>query len=99
MQSQALVQIRVDRPLKDEVSALFSSLGIDLSTAVRMFFQRCRAEQGIPFPLSLNKAAAPSARTPRIGLAKGKWTFPEDWDAQDRELDKTLEEDFYANLA
>ncbi len=40
MPAQSLIQIRVDRPLKDDVSALFASLGIDMSTAVRMFFQR-----------------------------------------------------------
>ncbi len=99
MQAQSLIQIRVDRPLKDEVSALFASLGIDMSTAVRMFFQRCRVEQGIPFPLSLTVAAPAPARPIRSGIAKGKWTFPNDWDEQDRKLDKTLEEDFYASLA
>ena len=99
MPAQSLIQIRVDRPLKDDVSALFSSLGIDMSTAVRMFFQRSRAERGIPFPLTLAVAAPSSTRQVRIGIAKGKWSFPGDWEAQDRELDKAIEEDFYANLA
>ena len=39
---QALIQIRVDRPLKEEVAEIFSSLGIDISTAVRIFLQRCK---------------------------------------------------------
>ena len=60
MPAQSLIQIRVDRPLKDDVSALFASLGIDMSTAVRMFFQRCRAEQGIPFPLTFGILDTPS---------------------------------------
>ena len=50
---QTLIQIRVDRPLKEEVSDIFSSLGIDMSTAVRMFFQRCRKVRGSFLPIVL----------------------------------------------
>ena len=94
MQEQALVQVRIDRSLKDEVSKLFESLGFDISTAVRMFFQRCRAQRGIPFPLSAEGVAT---TIPRIGIAKGKWDFPEDWEAQDKAMDKEIEADFYAD--
>ena len=31
----------------------------------------------------------------RIGLAKGKWTFPEDWETKDKALDKEIEDDFF----
>ena len=90
MQAQSLIQIRVDRPLKEEVADIFSSLGMDISTAVRVFFQRCRAERGIPFPLTLSREAAESPRI-RIGLAKGKWRFPKDWEARDKAMDKEIE--------
>ena len=90
---QSLIQIRVDRPLKEEVSEIFSSLGIDISTAVRMFFQRCRRVKGIPFALTVQDP--PSA--PRIGLSKGKWNFPADWEAQDKALDAEIAKDFYAD--
>ena len=99
MQSSTLVQVRVDRPLKEEVSTLFESLGIDISTAVRMFFQRCRAEQGIPFPLTNAVTPAHSGAGPRIGLAKGKWAFPKDWEKRDKAMDKEIEKDFRASLA
>ena len=89
---QSLIQIRVDRPLKEEVSEIFSSLGIDISTAVRMFLQRCRRVKGIPFALTVQDP--PSA--PRIGLSKGKWNFPADWEAQDKALDAEIAKDFYA---
>ena len=39
---QALIHIRVDHPLKEEVAEIFSSLGIDISTAVRIFLQSAR---------------------------------------------------------
>ena len=52
--ANTLVQIRVDDKLKDEVSAIYDQLGLDLSTAVRIFFKRTVAEQGIPFTMKLN---------------------------------------------
>ncbi|MBR3070999.1 MAG: type II toxin-antitoxin system RelB/DinJ family antitoxin [Fibrobacter sp.] len=33
----SILQIRVDDKLKDEVSSLFESLGMDIPTAVRIF--------------------------------------------------------------
>ena len=90
---QALIQIRVDRPLKDEVAEIFTSLGIDMSTAVRMFFQRCKRIKGIPFALTL----AEQKPKVKLGLSKGKWKFPKDWEARDKALDKEIEADFYAN--
>jgi addiction module RelB/DinJ family antitoxin len=94
MHAQSLIQVRIDRPLKEDVSQILESVGLDISTAVRMFFLRCRAERGIPFPLSVTSAANKQVK---IGLAKGKWTFPDDWEAQDKALDKELEADFYAD--
>lgn len=52
--SSSLVQIRVDDKLKDDVTAVYDGLGLDISTAVRIFFKRCVAEQGIPFAMKLN---------------------------------------------
>ena len=34
----AIMQIRLDNTLKEEADALFSSLGLDTPTAVRIFF-------------------------------------------------------------
>ncbi len=95
MQAQSLIQIRVDRPLKEEVSEIFSSLGLDVSTAVRMFFQRCRLEKGIPFSLTLSRGEAVPRRV-QIGLAKGRWRFPKNWEKQSQAMDKQIEDDFYA---
>ena len=78
MIQQSLIQIRVDRPLKEEVASIFSSLGIDMSTAVRVFFQQCRKVKG--------------------GKSKGKWSFPKDWEKQDKALDKEIEAGFYADI-
>lgn len=48
----SILQIRVDDKLKDEVSSLFESLGMDIPTAVRIFFKRAVIERGLPFNVS-----------------------------------------------
>jgi DNA-damage-inducible protein J len=55
MAEQVLVQARVDKELKQEVSEIYEALGMDLPTAIRMFFVRTRMERGIPFDTTLPK--------------------------------------------
>ncbi|MDR0910357.1 MAG: type II toxin-antitoxin system RelB/DinJ family antitoxin [Spirochaetaceae bacterium] len=43
------VQIRLDEETKWAAEDLFDSLGLDLSTAVRMFLAACMRENGLPF--------------------------------------------------
>ena len=45
--ASTLVQIRVDEKLKDDAAAVYENPGLDLSTAVRIFFKRSVAENGI----------------------------------------------------
>ncbi|MCD7750480.1 MAG: type II toxin-antitoxin system RelB/DinJ family antitoxin [Lachnospiraceae bacterium] len=53
MAEQALVQVRVDKQLKQEVTEIYESLGMDLPTAVRMFFTRSKMVRGLPFDTTL----------------------------------------------
>ena len=55
MAEQALVQARVDKELKQEVTEIYESLGLDLPTAIRMFFVRSKMVRGIPFETTLPK--------------------------------------------
>lgn len=48
-------QIRIDQTVKKEANALFSELGIDMSSAVNMFLRQCILRGGIPFPVELPK--------------------------------------------
>ena len=43
------IQVRVDDQLKDSADMLFSSLGLDTATAVRMFLVASMEAGGIPF--------------------------------------------------
>ena len=52
----SLLQVRVDDSLKDEAAQVFENLGIDISTAVRMFLKRALMENGIPFRMTLPKS-------------------------------------------
>ena len=51
----AIIQFRVDDDLKEEAVSIYSKLGLDLSTAIRMFLSRSVAVNGIPFPMVLDK--------------------------------------------
>jgi DNA-damage-inducible protein J len=45
----ATIQLRVDDKLKEKADSLFSSLGLDTSTAIRMFMSASIEYDGIPF--------------------------------------------------
>ena len=47
----ATIQVRVDDSTKMAADSLFSSLGLDTSTAVRMFLMASLENSGIPFPV------------------------------------------------
>ena len=53
----ATLQIRIDDGLKERADILFSGLGLDTSTAVRIFINAALESDGIPFPVKHNKAS------------------------------------------
>ncbi len=46
------IQVRIDDGLKESADALFSSLGLDTSTAIRMFLVASMETGGIPFAVA-----------------------------------------------
>ncbi|CAD47641.1 TPA: type II toxin-antitoxin system RelB/DinJ family antitoxin [Streptococcus agalactiae] len=48
------VAVRVDVQLKDDATKLFQSLGLDMSTAVKMFLIQSVKTQSIPFEIKNN---------------------------------------------
>lgn len=42
-------QIRIDAEIKKQANELFSSLGLDMSTAVNLFLYQCVLRGGLPF--------------------------------------------------
>ena len=54
----SVTQIRIDDDLKNQATAIFEELGLDLPTAVRMFLKRTILQNGIPFSMTLPKQDA-----------------------------------------
>ena len=55
----ATLQIRIDDALKKQADSLFSSLGLDTSTAIRIFLNAAIEHAGIPF--SVQHKAVPDS--------------------------------------
>lgn len=53
MAEQVLIQFRADKALKQEVTEIYESLGIDLPTALRMFMKKSIMVKGVPFDVRL----------------------------------------------
>lgn len=47
--------VNVDEKVKHDIEKLYNSLGMNINTAINMFFQQCIKEQGLPFQPSLRK--------------------------------------------
>jgi DNA-damage-inducible protein J len=52
--------IRMDTEIKKQAEALFSELGLNMTTAVNMFLRQAVRQHGIPFELKID---APNAET------------------------------------
>jgi len=57
----ATIQVRVNDSTKEAVDSLFTSIGLDTSTAVRMFFMAAIEHDGLPF-LARRRAVKPNLR-------------------------------------
>ena len=60
-------QIRIDREIKARATALFASLGLDMSSAVNLFLRQCVLRGGIPFPIEM-----PKSESEEMSVAKEK---------------------------
>lgn len=50
----SIVQFRIDDDLKTQATEIYEKLGLDLSTALRIFLKRSVAVRGIPFSMTLD---------------------------------------------
>ncbi len=49
----APTQIRIDSDIKQQATALFHDLGLDMSSAVNLFLHQCVLRGGIPFSIEM----------------------------------------------
>ena len=50
----SLVQFRVDEKLKNEASEIYEDLGLDLSSAIKLFFKKTIKLKSLPFDINDN---------------------------------------------
>lgn len=46
------LQVRIDDELKEEVDKVLNEIGLDTTTAVRIFLKKVVRDQAIPFPVT-----------------------------------------------
>ena len=49
------IQVRIDEGLKEKAMQIYEKLGLDLSTAIRIFLMKSVTEGGVPFEMKLSK--------------------------------------------
>jgi DNA-damage-inducible protein J len=57
------LNIRIDKKVKEQAEAIFSELGLNMTTAVNMFLRTTIRENGIPFDLKLDTPNSLNAAT------------------------------------
>lgn len=53
MEQDSVIELEIDETLKKEADALFSELGLDTPTAIRIFLNQAVLRQAIPFEIKL----------------------------------------------
>ena len=77
------INIRVENDVKNKAQAVFSALGLDMTSAINIFLRQAIRKNGIPFDL----IAEPPQKTPEFGCMKGKM-----WEAIDHDWFEPMEE-------
>jgi DNA-damage-inducible protein J len=62
MAQTALIQVRVDAELKQEAESLLKDMGLDTTTAIRIFLKQVITKKSIPFTISNEKSTDGSGK-------------------------------------
>ena len=81
------INIRVDNNIKKEAQDVFSSLGMDMTTAINIFLRQAIRQRSIPFAV----VAEPLKKIPKPGCLKGKIWMADDFDAPLEDLKEYME--------
>jgi DNA-damage-inducible protein J len=64
------LNVRIDKSIKEKAGKTLSALGLDTSTAVRIFLHQVVAEKGLPFIPTRNPVALRAQWDKEVGRAK-----------------------------
>ena len=84
------LNIRTDKEIKEAAEKIYSSLGLNMTTAINMFLRASIRESGIPFDLKLNVPSDETIKAIEEGRMIAKYTNVKSYDNMD-ELRKALE--------
>ena len=85
-------QVRIDAEIKKQASELFSSIGLDMSTAVNLFLYQCVLRGGFPFSVEKPKYNAETIAAMAEAMRIAKDNNTPGYDSLD-ELKKALSEE------
>jgi len=86
----ATLQIRIEDTLKKEADALFASLGLDTTTAVRIFLNAAVENAGIPF--SVQHRALPASLERAVHDSRTRSNLNGPYDTAEEAVSSMLEE-------
>lgn len=76
--SNTSMNIRMDTEVKKQAEALFSEIGMNMTTAINIFLRQSIRENGIPFELKINQPNTETIKAINEGtniIKKGKARF------------------------
>jgi len=83
-----LLQVRLDEKLKADADNIFASMGLDTSTAIRMFLKIAVETRSLPFEVKSHTISKPPVKSEnksdlpyKRGCMKGKMWMADDFDA------------------
>ena len=82
MAKEAILQVRMDQELKEQVEALYKQLGTSFAEAVRIFARQSIEDRGMPFIMHLSS----SEHKRTLGIANGKYKIPDNIDECNEEI-------------
>ena len=80
MSKEAVIQVRIDADLKEQVEELYRSMGTSFAEAVRIFAKQSIEENAMPFVIRA------SQRPVTLGLGGGRYHIPADINRHNDEI-------------
>lgn len=75
------INIRTDSEVKAKAQDIFSSLGLDMTTAINLFLRQTIRQNDLPFTLTTKTKADRTQRDAMFGYLRGKYSMSDDFDS------------------
>ena len=85
---ETVLQVRMDKKLRDKVEKLYNDMGLTFAAAVRLFANQSLVEKGLPFIVSKKKS---------IGGIFSKYADVSKWDDEKNAFEKAMVEKYGTN--